>query len=166
AAGQIAGIGGLESRVGHCFTRTVRGNEVLQHVQTFAEVGRDGRFDDFAGWPGHQATHTGELADLLFRTARAGVGHDVNRVEITAGTVVLLHGLEHFFRDALRDLGPDFDDFVVLFAAGDGTFLVLFLHLNDRLLRFIDKTGLFAGDDHIVNTDRDSGARGVQEAQR
>ena len=137
-----------------------------QHVQAFAEVGRDGRFDDFAGRPGHQAAHTGQLADLLFRTARAGVGHDVNRIEVAAGAVVLFHGLEHFFRDALGDLGPDFDDFVVLLAAGDGAFLVLLLHLDDGLLRFVDQAGLLAGDDHVVDADGDSGARGVQEAQR
>ena len=61
-----------------------------------------GRFDDFARGLGHQSAHTGELADLLFRTARAGIGHDVNRVEVAAGAVVLFHGLEHLVGNALR----------------------------------------------------------------
>ena len=76
----------------------MRGDEVLQHVQTFAEVGGDGRLDDFARRLGHQAAHTGKLADLLFRSAGAGIGHDVNRIQVAAGAVILFHGLEHFFR--------------------------------------------------------------------
>jgi hypothetical protein len=71
----------------------VRRDEVLQHVEAFAEVRRDRRFDDLARGLGHQTAHTGELADLLFRSARAGVGHDVNRIEVAAGAVVLFHGL-------------------------------------------------------------------------
>ena len=73
----------------------MRGDEVLQHVQAFTEVGRDRRFDDFAGGLGHQTAHTGKLANLLFGTAGTGIGHDVNRVQVTAGTVVLFHGAEH-----------------------------------------------------------------------
>ena len=102
AAGEVAGIGCLERGIGQTLTGAVRGDEVLQHVQAFAEVGRDGRFDDFAGGLGHQTAHTGELADLLFRTAGAGIGHDVNRVEVAAGAVVLFHGGEHLIRNASR----------------------------------------------------------------
>jgi hypothetical protein len=43
-ASKVAGIGSLERRIGQAFTRTVRGDEVLQHVQAFAEVGRDRGF--------------------------------------------------------------------------------------------------------------------------
>ena len=99
AARQVAGIGRLQRGVGQTLTGAVRRDEVLQHVQAFAEVGGDRGLDDFARRLGHQAAHTGKLADLLFRTARAGVGHDVNRVEVAAGAVVLFHGLEHFIGD-------------------------------------------------------------------
>src|SRR5262245_21797017 len=47
-AGQVARVGGLERRVGQPLARAVRGDEVLQHVQTFAEVGADRSLDDFA----------------------------------------------------------------------------------------------------------------------
>ncbi len=47
-AGQVAGVGRLESGVGQTLARAVRGDEVLQHGQAFAEVGGDGRLDDFA----------------------------------------------------------------------------------------------------------------------
>jgi hypothetical protein len=112
----------------------VRRDEVLQHVEAFAEVGRDGGLDDLARGLGHQAAHAGELADLLFGAARAGVGHDVNRVEVAAGAVVLLHGLEHFVGNLLGDLAPDFDDLVVALAVGDGAVLILVLDLDHFLL--------------------------------
>ena len=91
-ARQVAGIGRLQRRIGQTLAGAVRRDEVLQHGQAFAEVGRDGGLDDFARRLGHQAAHTGELADLLFRSAGAGVGHDVNRIEVAAGAVVLFHG--------------------------------------------------------------------------
>ena len=102
AAGEVAGIGRLQSGIGQTLAGAVRGDEVLQHVEAFAEVGGDGGFDDLAGGLGHQTAHTGKLADLLFGTARAGVGHDVNRIEVAAGAVVLFHGGEHFFGNASR----------------------------------------------------------------
>src|SRR5208283_5306489 len=114
----------LQSGVGQPLAGAVRGNKVLQHVEPFTEVGRDGGLDDFAGRLGHQAAHAGKLADLLFGTARTGVGHDVNRIEVAAGAVVLFHGMEHFVGDAFGDLGPDFDDLVVAFAVGDGAVLI------------------------------------------
>ena len=80
AAGQVAGVGGLQRRIGQALTCAVRRDEVLQHREAFAEVRRDGRFNDFARRLGHQSAHTGELTNLLLRTAGAGVGHDVDRV--------------------------------------------------------------------------------------
>ena len=81
AAGQVARIGGLERRIGQALTRAVRRDEVLQHVEAFAEVGGNRRLDDFAGRLGHQTAHAGKLTNLLFRSASAGVGHDVDRVD-------------------------------------------------------------------------------------
>ena len=83
-ARQVARVGGLERRVGQTLARAVRRDEVLQHREAFTEVRRDRRLDDFARRLGHQAAHAGELADLLLRAARAGVGHDVDRVEAPA----------------------------------------------------------------------------------
>ena len=165
AARQVAGIGRLQRGIGQTLAGAVRGDEVLQHVETFAEVGRDGRLDDFARRLGHQAAHTGKLADLLLRSARAGVGHDVNRIEVAAGAVVLLHGLEHFFGDAFGDLRPDFDDLVVAFAVRDGAFLILLADLDDGLFGVLHQPGLLFRHDHVVDADGNAGARGVQEAE-
>src|SRR5206468_9877924 len=53
-AGEITGVGSFQRRIGETFARTVRGNEVLQHGQAFAEILRNGTLDDFAAWLGHQ----------------------------------------------------------------------------------------------------------------
>ena len=80
-AGQVAGVGGLERRVGETLAGAVRRDEVLEHGQAFAEVRRDRRLDDLARRLGHEAAHAGELADLLRRAAGARVGHHEDRVE-------------------------------------------------------------------------------------
>ena len=81
AARQVARVRRLQSGIGQAFAGAVGRDEVLQHRQPFTEVRRDGRLDDFARRLRHQSAHSGELADLLFRSASAGVGHDVNRVD-------------------------------------------------------------------------------------
>src|SRR5713226_9050315 len=163
AAGEVAGIGGLERRIGQALARAVRRNEVLQHGKAFAEVGSDRRFDDFAGRFGHQTAHAGKLADLLFRTARAGVRHDVNGVDV-ALFVLILEGLEHFVGHALGDVAPDDDDLVVALAVGDGAVEVLLLHLDDFLFGVFHELVFVAGNEHVVDADGDAGHGGVMEA--
>src|SRR5262249_35931926 len=65
AAGQVAGVRGLESGVGETLTSTVRGDEVFQHGEAFTEVRSDGSLHNFAGGLGHKTAHTGKLANLL-----------------------------------------------------------------------------------------------------
>src|SRR5690606_9609838 len=48
AAGEVTGVGGLERGIRQALTGTVGGDEVLEYVQAFAEVGDDGGFDDGA----------------------------------------------------------------------------------------------------------------------
>ena len=79
--GEVAGVGGLQRGVGEALARTVGGNEVLQHVQAFAEVGGDRRLDDRSVGLRHESAHAGELPDLRRRSPRARVGHHVNGVE-------------------------------------------------------------------------------------
>src|ERR1035437_7786986 len=163
---QVAGIGGLQGGVGQPLAGAVRRDEVLQHVAAFAEVGRDGGFDDLARGLGHQSAHARKLADLLLGTARARVGHDVNGVEVAAGAVVLFHGRHHFVGDFLRDLGPDFNDLVIALAVGDGAVLVLVLDGDYFLLGLAHQSGFFGRHHHVVDADGNARARGVQEAQR
>src|SRR5262249_54256157 len=123
-AGEIAGVGGLQRGVGETFARAVSGDEVFQHGEAFAEVRGDGRFHDLAGGLGHESTHSGELANLLFGSAGAGVGHDVDRVDV-AFLVLAFEGLEHFVGNFFGDVAPNGDDLVVALAVGDGAVEVL-----------------------------------------
>src|SRR5581483_4474693 len=153
--GQVAGVSGLESGVSQSFTSAVGRDEVLQHGQAFTEVRRDRGLDDFARRLGHQSTHAGELADLLFRSASAGVGHDVNRID-RAFLVALLHLPEHLFRDLFRNRRPDFDDLVVAFAVGDGAVQVLLLDVDHLLFGVADQGLLVVRNDHVVDADREA----------
>ena len=97
-AGQVAGVGRLEGRVGQTLAGTVRGAEVFQHRQAFAEVGLDRRFDDLAGGLGHQTAHAGQLANLLDAAAGAGVGHQEDRVHVARPAAVVVFQLASSFR--------------------------------------------------------------------
>src|SRR4029077_14409867 len=157
-------IGGLERGIGQALARAVRGDEVLQHGEAFAEVGGDGRFDDLAGRLGHQTAHTRELANLLFRAAGAGVRHDVNGIDV-ALFVLIFEGLEHFIGDAFGDVAPDGDDLVVALAVGDGAVEVLLLHLDDFLFGIFHELVLVAGNEHVVDADGNAGLGGVSETK-
>src|SRR6266403_835013 len=165
AASQVAGVRRLESGIRQTLTSAVRRDEVLQHGQAFAEVGRDGGLNDFARRLRHQAAHAGELADLLFRSARAGVGHDVNRVERTF-LVALLHLAEHFVGNFLRDGRPDFDDLVVALTVGDGAVQILLLNVDALLLGVAHQRLLVVRNHHVVDTDREASAGRKIEPER
>ena len=64
ATGQVTGVSGFQCSVGETLTGTVGRDEVLQYVQTLAEVCRDRGFDDRAIRLGHQAAHARQLANL------------------------------------------------------------------------------------------------------
>ena len=81
ATRQVARVRGFQRGIGETLTSTVRRDKVLQYVQTLAKVCGDRIFDDRSVRLGHQATHTGELANLRRRTPRARVSHDKDRIE-------------------------------------------------------------------------------------
>src|SRR5208282_37219 len=164
AAREVAGIGGLERRIGQALAGSVGRDEVLQHGQALAEVRCDRRFDNFAGGLGHQAAHSGKLPDLLLRTAGAGIGHDVDRV-IHALLILLFERLEHLVGDFFGDVRPDGDDLVVALAVGDGAIEILLLDLDDLMLGGIDELELHAGDDHVADADGHAGLGRVEEAK-
>src|SRR5258708_8634037 len=80
-AGEIAGVGRLERRIGQALACAVGRDEVLQYVQAFAEIRRDRRLDDRAVRLRHQAAHAGELTNLRGGTAPARVGHHEDGIE-------------------------------------------------------------------------------------
>ncbi len=71
-AGEITGVGGLQSGISQTFSGTVGGDEVLKHGEALLKVGKNRVFDDLATFGtgflglGHKTTHAGELTDLVF----------------------------------------------------------------------------------------------------
>lgn len=70
-AGQVTGVGGLQSRICQALAGAVRRVEVLVDGQAFLEVRDDRRLDDFTRRLGHEAAHAAQLAHLVRRTAGA-----------------------------------------------------------------------------------------------
>ena len=168
---QVTGVGGFERRISQTFTRTVGGDEVLQHVQAFTEVRGNGRLDDGAIGFGHQAAHTCHLANLGGRAARTGVGHHVDGVERLLLYLIAMAVGDHLFRqlghhdlgDFVARLAPDVHHFVVTLAGGHQTGNILFLDLFDLGLGAANDFVLFLRHQHVVDTDRNTGACGQTE---
>ena len=161
-AGEVAGVGRLEGGVGQALAGAVRRDEELDDRQALAEVRADRELDDVAGGLGHQASHAGELADLVAAAARAGVGHHVDVIEAGA---VLLEGLHHHRGELLVRLGPDLDDAVVALLLGDMAGYILLLDGLDLLVRGLDHLGLLLRHDDVVHADGRAEEGRVAEAR-
>src|SRR5262249_19515627 len=162
-ASKVARVGGLQCGIGQTLTSAVRRDEVFEHGEPFTEVRRDWSLDDLTRRLGHQSAHTGELANLLLRSTSPGVGHDVDRVQVTLLVLFLQH-LEHFVSNLFSDRRPDFDNLVVALTVGDGAIKILLLNVYDLLVSLFDQRVLVLGDDHVIDADGQSCARGVGEA--
>src|SRR3954452_10047111 len=154
--GEVAGVGGAQCGVGQTLTRTVRGDEVLQHRQPLAEVGLDRPRDDLALRVGDKTTHTGDLLDLQHVSSRSRADHHLDRVE--AGEVLL-----HLPRDLGRRPGPDLDELLPALVVGDDTALVLLLDLLRLLLVTSEDLLLVRRSDDVGDGDGDTGAGGPVE---
>src|SRR5208282_4273858 len=162
---QVAGVRRLERGVGQALARAVGRDEVLQHREPLAEVRGDRSFDNFTRRLRHQAAQTRQLANLLLGTARAGVGHDEDRIERRPGdSLALVVFAEHLGGQPLDNgaaylvlhFGPDIDDLVVALAVGDHAVVVLLLNLADLLLRAFEQMRLLRRNRHVLDRDRDS----------
>ena len=71
----------------------------------------------------------------------------------------------HDLADFVAGLAPDVDHLVVALAGGHETRDVLLLDLLDFLLGALDQAGLLLRHQHVVDADRDAGARGQAEAR-
>src|SRR5262249_7670674 len=161
---QIPGVRSLQSRVGQTLASAVRRDEVLQHVQALAGIRVDRALDDFARRLGHQASHTGKLADLLFGAPRARVGHDQDRVQFALIFFDPIHFHEHSLGHLLGDVRPDRDHLVVAFAVGDDSFGVLLFDLGHIVPSRLYKLDLAWRSDQVVDPDRDTGLGCIQES--
>ena len=169
-AGQVAGVRGLQRGVREALAGAVGRVEVFEHREAFLEVRDDRRLDDLARRLGHQAAHAGELAHLRRRTARTGVRHHVDRVDVGIRALGRLLGrgdlLHHLLGDFFRRLRPGVDDLVVLLAMGDQTVVVLLLEILRQRTGGVDDLPLGVRHHHVVLAERDAGLERVVEAER
>ncbi len=142
-AGQIARVGGTQSRVGQALSRAVRGDEVLKHRQALHEVGLDRSLDDLALRVGHQAAHTRQLADLLEGTTSTRVGHHEDRVERVE---VLDHRLGHLVGGGV----PLLNDRLVALLLGDQAHVVLVGDVAHELVVLVEDRLLLRRDHDVV----------------
>src|SRR5690554_3721096 len=162
--GQVTRVSGLEGGIGQTFPCTVGRDEVLQYVQTLAEVGHDRRLDNRAVRLGHQAPHARQLTNLRSTTPCARVGHDEHAVERSLLHLVAIavdHGLfldtcHHRLGHLIVGLGPDIDHLVVLLTGGHQTRGELVLDLLDLGFGSFNDFALFRRNNKVIDANRDA----------
>ena len=135
-------------------------DEVFQNGQAFAEIRLDRVFDDIAGRLGHQASHTGQLTDLILTASGTGIQHGEHRVDLRLAVVLLQHASQTV-RQFIVDASPFLNALVVAFLLRDHTFTTLLANHVDVLLGSLDELRLLLRDDHVFDTDGETGARRV-----
>src|SRR4051812_958982 len=158
ATRQVARVGGTKRRVGQALARAVGRDEVLEHRQALHEVGLDRSLDDLALRIRHQASHAGQLADLLERATGTRVGHHEDRVE---DVQVLLHRLTHL----VGGRRPLLDDALVALLLRDQARVVLVLDLAHLALVTVEDLLLLGRNHDVVLRHRDAGLRREPEAE-
>ena len=177
-AGEVTGVGGLQSRVGQSLSGTVGGAEIFQHGEAFAEVGLDGGFDDFAGRLGHQTTHATELPHLVDGASGFGGCHHVDGVEVLeraggfAGdglafgiAVIVGEAFHQIIGDLLAGVAPEIDQLGVTFLIGDGTLAVGLFDGVGFFLAGFENGGLAVGRADVGDAEAEGGQRAALEAE-
>ena len=138
----------------------MRGNKVLQYVQTFTEVRGNRILDDRAVRLGHQATHTGQLANLGCGTPRTRVGHDEDRIKRILHYFVALgvdYGLladflHHRARNLVVGVRPDVYNLVIALTRGNQSSGPLLFDILDFGFRVFDQFDLGFRNNHVIHT--------------
>ena len=78
--GQVTGVRGTKRGIGKSLSCAVCGNEILEYVKTFTEVGLNRELNRTSRRIRHKTTHTGKLLNLLIGASRTGLCHHGNIV--------------------------------------------------------------------------------------
>ncbi len=151
SSGQVTGVCGTKSRIGQSLSCAVSGHEVFQNIQSFTEVRGDRQLDRTAGRICHQASHAGQLLDLLIGTAGTGVSHHED-------VVVLIQRRQQRIRQLGIGLGPGVDDGLVTLFLGEESSSVVLGDLVDGLLCLCKKGRLLLRHRDV----RDGNGQGCQ----
>src|SRR5205823_8243293 len=90
--------------------------------------------------------------------------HQVNWIQFLAA-LVMLEGAEHDIRDFVAGVGPDVDDLVVTLAVRDDALAILLLDGFDRLVSVLQFGLFFLRNDHVGNSDGNSGLGRFRESE-
>ncbi len=155
---QVPRVRGAQRGVGEPLAGPVRRDEVLEHRQALHEVGLDRALDDLALRVRHQAAHAGELADLVERPTRPGVGHHEDRVRLVEGAFIAsaTSSVASVQMATMRSLRSS--SVIRPRSYSRSTFRDLLLVAREDLL-------LRGGDHDVVLRDRDPGPRCVTERE-
>ena len=158
-SGQVARVCRTERRIRKSLAGAVCGDKVLQNVESLTEVTRDREFDRVTGRIRHQASHTGELLNLLIGTAGTGVRHHED-------VVVLVETFEQILGELLIRLLPGLDNLFVAALIGRETAAEVLADLLHARLRLRDEFLLRRRNRHVGNRNRHAGNRRVLVADR
>ena len=120
------------------------GNEVLQYVKTFTEVGFDRKFDGMTSGICHQSSHTCQLLDLLVRSSRTGIRHHIDVV------VLIKSGQQIVGQLIIRGL-PGFDNLFIALLLSDKTAAVVLCNVIYSCLSISNQLRLACRHSHIGN---------------
>ena len=158
-ARKVPRICGSERRVGQTLTRTVCGDEVLEHRHALAEVGLHWNVDDASRWIGHESTHCAELSDVALVSAGTGVRHHEERVELRIAAALLrVELLHHGGADVASGLLPDTNHVLVALLVRDEALGVLTINFGDILVGLGDDRLLPLCHRNIEDRDRHTAA--------
>ena len=131
--GQITGVCRTQCGISQAFTGAVAGDKVFQNGQAFTEVRLYRTVNDTTGRIRHQASHTGQLFDLVNTAAGAGICHHSNRVELIR-RVGFFQQVCHIIRRFI----PNIYNFLITFVIGHQAAAVHCLRPVNLLFRILD----------------------------
>ena len=143
-SGQVTRVGSTQSRIGHTFSSSVCGDEVLQYVQTLTEVGLDRKFNRMTGRICHQSSHTSKLFNLLIRSSRTGVSHHED-------VVIFVKSCQQIVSQLIIGCLPGLDNFFVTLFLCDKTTAEVLCDMVNRCLRVSNQLRLACRYGHIGN---------------
>ncbi len=134
------------------------GDEVLQNVEPFTEVGADRNLDGFTRCVCHQTAHTSQLTDLVDVTSGSRLGHHIHRIKA-------IQRIYQGILDLLGGLAPGRDNGTLPLFPVVKTVSVVSLDFLDLLVGLFKIALLDLRNYHVGNTDGDGTLSGILESQ-
>ena len=155
ATGQITGVSSTQCGIGQAFAGTMGRNEVFQNGQAFTEVRFNRTVDNTARGVGHQATHTGQLTNLLLVTTGTGISHHSHGVELIHG------GLHQNIGNLIGSFFPQGANLFMTFFIAHQAATEHTLCLINLFFGCVQNSLLFSGNLNIGGSNGNAGLAGI-----